>query len=199
MIIPLRKFLVLGASEDLDDFFHLAQQKGFIEFIAPGGKHAVELPANIHTLILAHKILLKLPVKKPYEGPRERSLGIRKAERIVALKQEIEKLQEELRLLEAEIFRIAPFGDFSLEDIDFIERKGHQKVQFFCMKTAKRHKTNFTDEVFYINTEYDLDYFITINPTLKNYPDMIEMRIDRSLGDLKGQHALVAETLHERE
>ena len=115
--------------------------------------------------------------------------------RILALKEEIERLNEEKRLLSAEIIRIAPFGDFSLEDIEFIETMGKLEIQFFCMKTAKSHATNFTDEVIYIGTEYDLDYFITINPKARSYPDMIEMRIDRSLGELKEQYTLVQESL----
>lgn len=199
MIIPLRKFLVIGAKEDIDAFFHVAQQKGFIEFISPKGKKIVEMSAEVQNLIAAMKILRKLPVRKPYEGPGDRFYAFEIAERIVSLKHEIEKHYEEKRLLEAEIYRVAPFGNFSFEDIDFIEKVGKRTIQFFCMKTAKSHKTNFPDNIFYIGTDYDLDYFIAINPEPKIYPDMIEMRVDRSVGELKEQLALVDGNLHERE
>ena len=121
------------------------------------------------------------------------------AETILSLKQAIHKAYEEKRLIEAEISRVKPLGDFSMEDIEDIERRAHRKIQFFCMKTAKRHKTNFTDEVIYLNTDYDLDYFLTINPEATNYPGMIEMRIDRPLGELEKQHAIVVQALEKAE
>ena len=67
------------------------------------------------------------------------------------------------------------------------------------MKTAKSHKTNFSDEVIYIGTEYDLDYFIAINEQPAHYPDMIEMRIDRPLGELQKRLAFVLARTHDLE
>lgn len=59
--------------------------------------------------------------------------------------------------------------------------------------------TNFTDEVIYIGTDYDLDYFVTVNRTPKSYPEMIEMRIDRPLGELQAHLTFVKESLHQME
>ena len=67
------------------------------------------------------------------------------------------------------------------------------------MKTAKSHLTNFTDEVIYVGTDYDLDYFIAINQSPRAYPDMIEMRIDRPLGELQTHLTFVKESLHQIE
>ena len=44
------------------------------------------------------------------------------AERVIELKEEIEKLSEEKRILDTEIARVSPFGDFSMEDIEYIEK-----------------------------------------------------------------------------
>jgi V/A-type H+/Na+-transporting ATPase subunit I len=199
MIIPIQKHLILGAKEDLDRFFAEAQEKGIIEFISPYAKRKGEVPLPIQHLLDAMRILRKLPVKEPFRG----ILDLQRAEeislKILELKAEVERLSEEKRLLEVEIVRVAPFGDFSLEDIDFIERVGHREIQFFCMKSAKAHLTNFSDEVFFITSEYDLDYFLTINKGLKSYPDMIEMRIDRPLGELQTHLGFVKESLHQIE
>ncbi len=59
--------------------------------------------------------------------------------------------------------------------------------------------TNFTDEVIYVGTDYDLDYFVTVNRSHKTYPDMIEMRIDRPLGELQTHLTFVKESLHQME
>ncbi len=199
MIIKVKKHLILGAREDIDRFFARAQQKGIIEFIAPHSKKGVELPIEIQHLLNAMRILRKLPVKKPYEAGGDLQFADETAVRILELKGEVERLSEEKRLLEAEIVRVAPFGDFSLDDLDFLERTGKREIQFFCMKSAKAHATNFSDEVIFINSEYDLDYFISINKEARSYPDMIEMRIDRPLGELQTHLGFVKESLHQLE
>lgn len=199
MIIDVHKYLVLGTEEDLDLFFDRAQQHGFMEFIAPITKKSVELPNDVHNLLIANKILRKQPVRKKYEGLWEISYANYIAKRIIELRDEIERLTEEKRLVEAEIHRVAPFGDFSMEDIDFIEKEGNKKIQFFCMKSDKSHKTSFGDEVIYIGTEYDLDYFITINSEAKSYLDMIEMRVDRSEAELKNHLNFIKEAIHDLE
>lgn len=199
MIIDVHKYLVLGTEEDLGLFFDRAQQNGFMEFIAPTTKKSLELPTEVHNLLVAHKILRKQPVRKKYEGLWETSYANYVAKRIIELRDEIERLTEEKRLVEAEIHRVAPFGDFSMEDIDYIQKEGNKKIQFFCMKSDKSHKTSFGDEVLYIGTEYDLDYFITMNPEARSYPDMIEMRIDRSEGELKNHLNFIKEAIHDLE
>ena len=197
MIIPVKKYLFMGAQEDLDDFFERAQQQGFIEFISPSGKKQVEQPAVIQHLIAAHKILLKQPVKAPYVGGGDLAYANEIANKILALKHDIEKHEEEIRILEAEIARVAPFGDFSMEDIDYIEKEGHVKIQFFCRKAGKHEPV--PEDLIYVGTAYDLDYFIAINPVPRTYPDMIEMRIDRPLGVLQHHLAFAKETLHQLE
>ena len=122
MIINVKKFLILGSNEDIDQFFERAQQRGMIEFIAPQTKKGMEPPIEIQHLLSAMRILRKLPLKKPYEGGGDLHFSDEVALKIIELKQEVERLSEEKRLVEAEIVRVAPFGDFSLDDIDFIER-----------------------------------------------------------------------------
>lgn len=199
MIIDVKKYLILGVKEDIDSFFSRAQQKGVIEFISPLGKRGVEVPLDIQHLMNAMRILRKLPVKKPYEGRGDLQDADDIAVKILDLKAEVERLSEEKRLLEVEIARVAPFGDFSLDDIDYIEREGKREIQFFCMKTEKAHVSDMSDEVIFIGTDYDLDYFIAINKEARSYPDMIEMRIDRPLGELQMHLGFVKESLHQLE
>ena len=199
MIIDVKKYLIIGVKEDIDRFFERAQSKGIMEFISPFGKKLVEVTPEIQHLLDAKRILRKLPVKKPYEGGGDLQYADEVALQIVHLKQEVERLYEEKRLLESEIIRVAPFGDFSLDDIDYIEKEGKHEIQFFCMKTEKAHVTDISDEVIYIGSEYDLDYFIAINKQPRSYPHMIEMRIDRPLGELQTHLSFVKESLHQIE
>ncbi len=195
MIVDIVKYLILGAKEDLDRFFEIAQEQGFLEFISVSGKKSVETPITIQSLLSAIKILRRQPLRETYLGGGDLPFAMQIAERVLDLKEDIEKLKEEKRMLEAEVSRVHPFGDFSMDDIAFIEKEGGRKVQFFCMKAAKSHKTNCADEIIYIGTEYDLDYFITFNTEAKAYPKMIEMRIDSSLGELENRLSFVDDAI----
>ncbi|NDD58387.1 MAG: V-type ATP synthase subunit I [Chlamydiae bacterium] len=199
MIIDVRKYLVLGTTEDLDLFFERAQQNGFMEFIQPSTRKSVELPAEVTNLISALKILRKLPLRKKYEGLWEIPYANHVAKRIIELRDEVEKMHEEKRLIEAEIHRVAPFGEFSMEDIDYIQKEGHRKIQFFCMKSAKYAQTPLLDDFIHIATEYDLDYFVGISSKIEQVPGLIEMRIDRSEGELKNHLQFVKEATHDLE
>jgi V/A-type H+/Na+-transporting ATPase subunit I len=195
MIRDVVKFFIMGTKEDLNRFFEQAQEQGFLEFISVSQKKKLETPVTIQSLVSAHKILRKLPLKDPYQGGGDLHLAMQVAERIIELKDDLEKLEEEQRVLETEIARVAPFGYFSMEDIAYIEKAGNRKVQFFCMKTAKSHATSFPPEIIYVGTEYDLDYFITISKEPIAIPGMIEMRIDAPLGELENRLDFVQDSI----
>lgn len=196
MIEDVVKYFIMGTKESLDRFFEQAQEQGFLEFISIPSKKPAEVPVTIHNLLAAHKILRKQPVKDPYQGGGDLHLAMQVSERIIELKEDLEKLGEEKRVLDTDIVRVAPFGDFSMDDIAYIEKEGHRKVQFFCMKTAKSHMTSFPDEIIYVGTEYDLDYFITISEEPISIPGMIEMRIDAPLGELENRLDFVEDSIH---
>lgn len=195
MIRDVAKYLILGTKEDLDRFFAQAQQQGFLEFISISQKKPAAAPVAIQNLLQSIKILKKLPHKEPYRGGGDLTLAMQISERIVELKEDLEKLNEERRVLEAEKSRVAPFGDFSMDDIADIERMGKRKVQFFCVKTSKRLKTVYRDELIYIGTEYDLDYFISISPETVYPSGMIEMRIDAPLGEIQNRLDFVIDAI----
>ena len=197
MIIDVVKYLFIGASGDLDPFFEKAQREGFIQFIPSSEKKGVEFPKDVQDLINALKALRKQPKMKEFEKIERNPKEV--TDRILYLKNTIDALYEEKRLLNAEIMRISPLGDFSLEDIQKLEQEGHRKVQFFCVKTAKRQKENLGEDLIYLNTEYDLDYFMSVHEEKISPPGMIEMHLDSSLNDLKNRFSEVKESIHQSE
>jgi V/A-type H+-transporting ATPase subunit I len=196
MIRDVSKYLILGTLEDLDRFFAQAQEQGFLEFISISQKKPAQTPVTIQNLLQSIKILKKQPFKEPYQGGGDLTLAMQLSERIVELKEDLEKLHEERRVLETEKSRVAPFGDFSMDDLSDIERAGKRKIQFFCMKTARRPKVAYPDELIYIGTEYDLDYFISISPETLYPPGMIEMRIDAPLGEIQNRLDFVSDAIY---
>ncbi len=197
MIEDVVKYFIMGTKQNLDRFFEEAQEQGFMEFISVSPKKQIEAPVTIQNLVAAHKILRKQPVREPYLGGGDLHLAMQVSERIIELKEDLEKLGEEKRVLDTEIVRVTPFGDFSMDDIEYIEKESHRKIQFWCMKTAKSHKTsNLQEEIIYVNTEYDLDYFITFSAEPIIVPGMIEMRIDAPLGELENRLDFVEDSIH---
>ena len=61
MIVDLKKYLFIGAREDLADFFIQAQEEGFIEFIADRKGRTKDLPESIRKFTDAIKVLRKQP------------------------------------------------------------------------------------------------------------------------------------------
>lgn len=198
MIIDLEKYLFIGSKDDLATFFIGAQEKGFIEFIK-SRKTGKELPEKVKKIVDAIKILRKQPLKEKHHVGEDDPYAEEVAAQVLDLKHEVEKLTEEKRFLEAEISRVRPFGQFSFDDIRFIEEKTGKIVQFYCVKTTKTHELDRAQDLLYIGTDYDLDYFIGIHIKPEQYPGLIEMHFDRTVGELKNHLAFVDETLHQVE
>lgn len=196
MIVNVHKFLIYGAKEEMDRFFSLAQRAGFLEFIGIWHKKALELPHNVKQMLSAIKIL------RLWEGGKsglEESIPMHPelfADKVVTLNTSLERLFEEERILRAEIARIAPFGSFSKEELRAVEQEGKRVFQFFCMKSELAHGITQPPEVVYVGTEYDLDYYVAINRERMQYPKMIEIQIERPVGELKERLADVHEQIH---
>jgi len=191
MIVNLKKILIYGVKKQMDGFFEAAQNKGFIQFI--GKERKIKgYENNIKDFVDAIKILKKQP-KQPDIDEKESSKAI--IEKILSLSQTLEKLFEEKRLVESEIMRILPFGDFSKEKLLDLEKQIHRYFQFFTIKKSKREKFKIPQELIYINSAYDLDYFIAINKEKKSYPKMIEIFIETSLQDLNQRKIIVGQEI----
>ena len=183
MITKVQKYLIFGVKEDLDLFYERAQTQGFIEFISPR-KLLKHLPEPIQILMSAIKTLKTLPVCEQIEKKLDPEADLSLARRILELKDKIARSYEEKRIWEVEKARIAPFGDFSLQDLKYIEDQGHCKVQLFCAKTGRGEELISNQDLIYVRTEYNLDYFISINPRVKHYPTLTEMRFEHSLAEV---------------
>lgn len=184
MIIDLHKYLLVGTQADMDRFFMLAQRGGFLEFIGLSKKKALEMPQEAKTVLAAIKIA------RAHIGSNDASYDtdlspIQLAEQIVHWNESRERLLEQERIFQAEIARIHAFGNFSREELDQLEVEGKRVFQFFCMKSDLAREMTLPSEVIYVGTEYDLDYFVSINKEKTQYSKMIEILIEKPVGDLR--------------
>lgn len=192
MIVDLNKYLIFGSREEMDKFFNLAQRGGFLEFIGLSHKKSLELPESAKKLIAAIKIA-KHHIIHPEEAPYLDAEKI--ANKLVDLHAEQEKLLEEQRYLNIEIARIGAFGDFNRRELDEIERESKRIFQFFCMKSDLAREMVLPPELIFIKTEYDLDYFMAIVKERMQFPKMIEIIIEKPLGQLREELIQLRENL----
>ncbi len=190
MIVKLHKYLLLGNKGEMDRFFSLAQRAGFIEFIGLSKKQALEMPEDAKKIMAAIKIA-RAHSADSHETFRPELDPVPLAEQVIQWNEEHEKLLEEQRITQAEIARIGAFGDFSRRELDQFEVDGKRIVQFFCMKGELASQLILPPNVIYVGTEYDLAYFVAINKERTQYPKMIEITIERPVGELRERLHLV--------
>lgn len=185
MIIKVHKYLIFGAKQDLDLFYERAQKAGWIEFIS-SKKAATHLPDPIQKLMSALKVLKEIvsPVDSKCQAVEDPMVV---AGQILELKEKIERQAEEKRVIDLEKARIAPFGDFSAEDIRYIREQANLHVQFFCGKASIASTVEDNPNLIYLGTENDLSYFLSVQSQIVNYPLLTELRIDHTLGQLESQ------------
>ena len=182
----VKKYLFIGVKSERDAFFKKAQEQGFIEFIPASKPKKITFPKHLSYYLQSLKIL------KPHETdapPIETGDASKAAKRIIHLNQQIDKLKEQARVIDNEIDRVYIYGDFSLEDIEYIQTIGTRVIQFFAIKQKKRQSVDMPEELIFIGSEYDMDYFISISKEPKNYPNMIELHITKPLSTLQKELA----------
>jgi V/A-type H+-transporting ATPase subunit I len=184
MIVNLHKYLIVGSKADMDRFFELAQRAGFMEFIGLSHKKALEMPQDAKTILSAIKIA-RAHTAHDAEADAPELDPVRLSEQIIKWNEEHERLLEEERILYAEKARISAFGNFSRPELDQLEQESKRVFQFFCMKSDLAHQLVLPPELIYVGNEYDLDYFVSINKEKVQYPKMIEILVERPIGELK--------------
>jgi V/A-type H+-transporting ATPase subunit I len=181
MIGKVRKILVFGLKTQVDEFFKKAQKEGVVEFISATKK------ISDHFLVKDYLFALKI-FKKQMPIVKSECKKINPDEIVkqtIASHEELIKVKEDIKNLSDEITRVLPFGNFSKEDIAYLRQEGRRILQFFCIKTIKAKEVELAKELIYVDTQYDLDYYVAINKERKSYPDMIEIELIEPVGVLK--------------
>ncbi len=187
MRYDVKKFLFMGLESDRKAFFEQAQEAGVVHFIETGPAKIKEVPQEVQMMAQAIKILRGLPPVEQ-EETEEYALAEGLVKKILSLKQTQDKLLEEERLDRLEMSRIEVFGDFSKEDIAYIEQEGHCKIQFYCAREGFAESEELPREVIYVGTNHSLDYFVGVNKEPKQFEKMSEIHIDTPLGALKRRY-----------
>lgn len=197
MRIDLKKVLFIGIEREKKAFFEEAQKRGLVHFIS-AKKQQLEMPDDLKNISSAIKILRSLPVIEQ-EELEDFTFADDVVSKILHLKDKLDQLAEEERILGLEIERVAPFGSYSKEDLAWIEKEGHRHVQFYCAKQGFADSDKLPANAIYISTEHDLDYFIAFNTAPHQYDKMIEIKPEGTLNELEHKLRLVNKEIHDAE
>ncbi|MFI0434726.1 MAG: V-type ATP synthase subunit I [Parachlamydiaceae bacterium] len=194
----VRKFLFIGLQEDKEAFFQEAQNRGVIHFIDPSQSLHKEIPQDVHRLTASIRVLRGLPLREQEEN--DISLDADQVvDEILGLQEKNEKLLEEIRVTRLEISRIEAFGDYSFDDIRYIEKQGKCKIQFFCARPNLFDEDPQPENLVFVTSDHGLDYYIAFNDRAVSYERMIEMKFDHSLGQLKRRQEKIQAEYHQTE
>lgn len=183
MRIDVHKVLLLGAWKERAAFFSEAQRLGLLEFLSSYPSRPGEHPAQIEQFQEALAILRGMPVVKERSTTVEASLL---AQQLVEARRRWEGIQEELRVLKKECERVAPFGNFSLEQVRLLERETGRRLRFFCARQGMQREHPL---LVYLGSAHELDYFCTFEREYAAPSGITEMQIEAPLGELLGRMA----------
>lgn len=198
MRYDVNKYLFVGFEGERESFFQRAQELGIIHFIRTKKTKVNRIPEDAANVVKAIKIVKSLPPTEQ-EDIEEYASADRLVQEVLQLKQNEDKLAEEARILRLEIARVQIFGDFSNEDITYIENETHRKIQFFCAKVGFAELNPLPPELIFVGTDHALDYFMAINKMPQQYPKMIEIHIEKPLGELLERQRAVKEEIRSGE
>lgn len=180
MRVDVKKYLFVGHYSALSSFFEKMQEQGFIHFIDRLRPNSREIPKEIANILLAVRALKEYAVvdQKQPENPVEDAPII---EAILHSKEKIDLLKAERRALSLELVRMAPLGQFSLEDIAYIEKNSGWRVQFFLAKK----NIEIPQSCVQIGAQHGINYFISVAPSAIHEPSLVEMHFDREYQTLE--------------
>ncbi len=190
MRVDIVKYLLLGPMSSRDAFFKQIQEFGMVEFIRKTPL-PLERSPEIQNFIDAQHVLRRMvPVRQePLDDYRSANVLAR---HVVERGVELERLRERVRILNKEIERIEVFGDFSMNELHEIESETRRVIQFFFCKMNAEPSAVQRPEVIFIRQSHTLNYYVAINKERSSYEGLIEIVIDRSMGELKQELAQVS-------
>lgn len=187
----------MGLKKDQEAFFKKMQVRGLVQFLAPQTNKVMAGSSRAASLIDAIKILRKMPkIEQVETPPSDKPQTI--ATSVVKAQELVDRLEDEIKGIDAEMGRIAPLGDFSLAKIKELELKAGRQVQFFCIKKDKLHQVDSIGEYIYIASDFDLDFFMSIAKERKRPEFMLEVRLEQDLATLKLYREEKAQELKEK-
>lgn len=172
------KVLFLGAASVKEAFYAKAQKIGALEFTNLSLDQTEELQQIMHAL----KTLRTLSHTFEGKGEIVEKSGLKLAQLVIKAESTFEELKSREKLLKIEESRAAVFGEFSLEDIAFVQKHSKVDIHYFCHRPS--HEIRENPDLWFVGTDVEWDYFVTLGarPSISG---LVEIEISRSLSEVR--------------
>lgn len=194
MISKMQKLLLVGPQKKKDEIIKTLQKAGVVEVMPYKGKEfrtdgRFVTTADADTALSALKLADKYGAMENAKGSRsETSLhGSELANKIIELDASCKKIKDELTLLGNKLSTIEKLGDFSLDDIRLIEKKGNVKIQIWECPKKSADEINFEKvlAVFKIYSDSSSVFFLTCAKEPVQLRKCSEIVVEEDLAGLK--------------
>lgn len=197
MITEMQKLLLVGPQNKKETILSSLQNSGVVE-IAPYKGELFSVDGREVSAVRADLVIWTIKTVERYVAAAERS-GLTKSgydgqpeqivDRIPVLDREHRRCKEEVILLQNKLRFLEPWGDFSLKDINDIEKKGNVVVQLWdvAMKVVDEVKIEGAIADIEIFHDSDRKYFMTFAKKPLKIKHCIEVNYDTDPIELKNE------------
>ena len=194
MISKMQKLLLVGPQKKKDGIIKTLQKAGVVEVMPYKGKEfrtdgRFVTTADADTALSALKLADKYGAMENAKGSRsEINLhGSELANKIIELDASCKKIKDELTLLGNKLSTIEKLGDFSLDDIRLIEKKGNVRIQIWECPKKSAEEINFEKvlAVFKIYSDSSSVFFLTCAKEPVQLRKCSEIVVEEDLAGLK--------------
>jgi len=194
MISKMQKLLLVGPQKKKDGIIKTLQKAGVVEVMPYKGKE-FRTDGRFVTTADADTALSALKLADKYgamENAKSRHSeinlhGSELANKIIELDASCKKIRDELTLLGNKLSTIEKLGDFSLDDIRLIEKKGNVKIQIWECPKKSAEEINFEKvlAVFKIYSDSSSVFFLTCAKEPVQLRKCSEIVVEEDLAGLK--------------
>ena len=170
MISKMQKLLLVGPQKKKDGIIKTLQKAGVVEVMPYKGKEfrtdgRFVTTADADTALSALKLADKYGAMEN-AGKKHSEINLHGSElanKIIELDASCKKIKDELTLLGNKLSTIEKLGDFSLDDIRLIEKKGNVRIQIWECPKKSANEINFEKvlAVFKIYSDSSSVFFLT--------------------------------------
>ena len=194
MISKMQKLLLVGPQKKKEEIIKTLQKAGVVEVMPYKGKE-FRTDGRFVTTADADTALSALKLADKYgamENAKSRHSeinlhGSELANKIIELDASCKKIKDELTLLGNKLSTIEKLGDFSLDDIRLIEKKGNVKIQIWECPKKSAEEINFEKvlAVFKIYADSSSVFFLTCAKEPVQLRKCSEIVVEEDLAGLK--------------
>ena len=198
MRVDVDKYLFIGRKKS--EFFSACREIGAVEFLA---KSKLKDSENVRRLSEGLKVLNALTKEySPTDLVSDRS-GYLTTEQLLQeifeINQEITSITESLKALGKEIVRVKPLGNFSSEEIRELTLKTGLALRFFYKKHIEGDSLEVKeDNVFYLTTAYNYDYYVVVGIVSLSKDVFTEMEAPCSVNELREEEVRLQAILRKK-